>query len=153
VKIWRKEVAGIFFCNFLKYFEIQGSSRNFCGLRLDFTEGRGANYKIDGYFLAQNFFSMGNTVDSVHHPWTMGGTGPRWTTDRASAVAQRKEGCTGNSMGRSREIRWQRGDRAMAVKKCWRRRSVQAALGCREKRRVAGRGAVENGRALPLYRG
>jgi hypothetical protein len=30
-----------------------------CGPRLDFTEGQGANYKIDGDFLAWNYFSMG----------------------------------------------------------------------------------------------
>jgi hypothetical protein len=28
-------------------------------------------------------------VDSVHHPWTVGGVGPRWTIDRASTVADR----------------------------------------------------------------
>jgi hypothetical protein len=40
----------------------------------------------------------------------------------------------------------------MVVKKWWRRRSVWAVIGCREKRRRVGRGAMENGRALPLYR-
>jgi hypothetical protein len=39
------------------------------------------------------------------------------------------------------------------VKKRRRRRSVQAALGRRVKRRRAGRGAVEDNGALSLYRG
>jgi hypothetical protein len=82
-------------CNFWKVaraklefiFKNQGSSWNFCRLHLDFTEGQGANCKISGDFLARIFFQWENTVDLVHHPWTMGGTGPRWTMDRASAVA------------------------------------------------------------------
>jgi hypothetical protein len=73
----------------------------------------------------------------------------RWPTGGGAAG----RGCMGSpswaSPGRGR----QRGGRAMAVKKRWRRRSVQAALGREEKRRRAGRGAVENGGSLPLYRG
>jgi hypothetical protein len=61
-----KKLWGLF-CNFWKVaraklefiFENQGSSWNFCGLRLDFTEGQGANSKISGDFPAQIFFSMG----------------------------------------------------------------------------------------------
>jgi hypothetical protein len=45
------------------------------------------------------------------------------------------------------------GARATTVKKWWRRRSVRAVLERGEKRRRVGRGAVENGGALPLYRG
>jgi hypothetical protein len=49
--------------------------------------------------------------------------------------------------------RWRgESDLAMVVKKCQRKLSVQAALGHGQKRRGAGRGAVEGGEALPLYR-
>jgi hypothetical protein len=61
-----------------------------CGLRVDFTEGQGANYKIGGDFPAWNFFQWENIVDSVHHPWTVGGTNPGYTADGASAVARQR---------------------------------------------------------------
>jgi hypothetical protein len=68
-------------------------------------------------------------------------------------MAQREEGCTGSpsqaSPGRGRKG----GGQAMVLKKRRRRRSVRAAPGRGEKRRRAGRGAVEDGEALPLYRG
>jgi hypothetical protein len=48
---------------------------------------------------------------------------------------------------------WQCGDRAMAVKMWWWRHSVWVVLGRGEKRRRAGRGAVEYDWALRLYRG
>jgi hypothetical protein len=71
----------------------------------------------------------------------------------SSAVAQPKEGCTGSPSRASPGHGWRHGDRAMAVKK-WRwRRSVRVVLGHGGKRRRAGRGAVENGGPLPLYRG
>jgi hypothetical protein len=69
------------------------------------------------------------------------------------AVAQQKEGCTGSPSRASPGRRWWCGDRLMAVKKWWRWCSVRAVLGCKEKRSRAGRGAVENGGPLPLYRG
>jgi hypothetical protein len=43
-------------------------------------------------------------------------------------------------------------DRATVVKKRRRKHLVRAALGCGEKRRGAGRGAVEGGDGLPLCR-
>jgi hypothetical protein len=107
-------------------------------------------------------------MDSVHGSWTSTRRGPRWTDHhgrpqsstelgRAAAlghsgspeVAQRGEGCTGSpsraSSGRGRQC----GGQVTAVKKRQRRCSVRAALG-REERRRAGRGAVEDGGALPL---
>jgi hypothetical protein len=45
------------------------------------------------------------------------------------------------------------GDRATAVKKRWCWRSVRAVLGHGKKRKRAGGGAVEDGGALPFYRG
>jgi hypothetical protein len=68
-------------------------------------------------------------------------------------VEQWGEGCTGSPSRASPVRRRQCGGRAMAVKKRQRRHLVWAALGCREKRRREGRGVVENGGALPLYRG
>jgi hypothetical protein len=68
-------------------------------------------------------------------------------------VAQRKEGCTGSPSRASLGHGWRCGDRATAVKKRQWRRSVRVALGCGENRRRAGRGTMENGGALPLYRG
>jgi hypothetical protein len=70
-------------------FENQGSSWIFHGLRLDFIEGQGANCKIDGDFPAWNFFSMGKYGGLGPPSMTVGGAGPRWTTDRASVVAHR----------------------------------------------------------------
>jgi hypothetical protein len=67
-------------------------------------------------------------------------------------VAQRGEGCTGSSSRASPWRRRQCRSRATAVMKWQRRCSVQAALGCGEKRRRAGRGAVED-EGLCLYIG
>jgi hypothetical protein len=49
---------------------------------------------------------------------------------------------------------WRRGgsDRAMVVKKRWRKHTVQAVLGHGENGRGAARGAVEDGDGLRLYR-
>jgi hypothetical protein len=68
-------------------------------------------------------------------------------------VMQRGEGYTASlsraSPGRGRWC----GDRAMVVKKRWWWCSVQAVPGHGEKRRRVGRGAVEDGGALPIYTG
>jgi hypothetical protein len=135
-------------------------------------KGRGLSANVEGIFPARNYFPMGNTVDLVHHPWTTEGAGSQWTGHGRlkggspelslvaalghggpTAVAQRKEGCMGSpsraSPGRGRRC----SDRATAVKKWQRRRSVRVALGCGENRRRAGRGTMENSGALPLYRG
>jgi hypothetical protein len=68
-------------------------------------------------------------------------------------VAQRGEGCTGSPSRASLGRGWQCGGQVMVVKKWWRRRSVRVVHGHAEKRKRAGRGAVENGGALHIYRG
>jgi hypothetical protein len=112
-------------------------------------------------------------MDSVvHRMVNCIGTGPRWTADRGGgggsselglaatpehgsspARAQQREGDTRILARASPGRRRQCGGRATAVKKRRRRRSVQATLRHEEKRRRMGRGAVEGGGALPLYRG
>jgi hypothetical protein len=76
-----RKLRGLFcnFCNVARaklefIFINQGSSWNFHGLRLDFTEGQGSNCKINEDFPARIFFSMGK----------YGGLGPRsaWSTIR-----------------------------------------------------------------------
>jgi hypothetical protein len=69
------------------------------------------------------------------------------------AVAQWGEGCAlSPSQASPGRGRWC-GDRATVVKKRWWQYPVRAVLGHGEKRRRVGRGAVDDGRALPLYRG
>jgi hypothetical protein len=46
--------------------------------------------KLVGIFQRGTFFQWENIVDSVHHPWTVGGTNPGWTADGASAVARQR---------------------------------------------------------------
>jgi hypothetical protein len=50
-------------------------------------KGKGLTAKSAGIFQRRIFFQRENMVHLVHHLWTMGGAGPRWTADRASAVA------------------------------------------------------------------
>jgi hypothetical protein len=71
----------------------------------------------------------------------------------SSTGAQQREGDTGIPARASSRCGRQCGGWATAVKK-WRRRcSVRTMLRCGEKRRRVGRGTVEGGGALPLYRG
>jgi hypothetical protein len=67
-------------------------------------------------------------------------------------VTQWEEGCTGSPSRASPGRRWWCGDRAMAVKEQQWWHLVRAVLERGEKRGRAGRGAVEDGGALPLYR-
>jgi hypothetical protein len=112
------------------------------------------------YFLMEKL--RGPSPQLVDH----GGAGPQWTLDRGSAMTsselgllaapghggssvmvQWRERSTGSPSQASPGRGWWRGDRATVVKK-WRwRHSVQVALGCGEKRRRTGRGAVEDGEA------
>jgi hypothetical protein len=91
-----------------------------------------------------------STVDQPPWPATeldgarsSGRSWPRWPTGG---------GATGRGV-HGESILGLTGARATAVKKWWRRRSVRVVLERGEKRRRVGRGAVENGGALPLYRG
>jgi hypothetical protein len=52
-------------------------------------KGKGLTAKSVGIFQRRFFFQWENMVNSVHHLWTVGSAGPRWTVDRASAVAHR----------------------------------------------------------------
>jgi hypothetical protein len=111
-------------------------------------------------------------MDSVHRTVNCTCAGPWWTADRgggggsselglavtlehgsSSAGAQQREGDIGIPARASPGCWQQCGGWATAVRKWWRRHSVRAMLGLRKKRRRAGRGAVEGGGALPLYRG
>jgi hypothetical protein len=71
----------------------------------------------------------------------------------SSVMGQRREGSTGSpsqaSPGRGRRC----GDRATAVKRQQWCCLVEALLKCGERERRAGRGVVEDGGALPFYRG
>jgi hypothetical protein len=77
-------------------------------------------------------------VDSVHHPWTAEGTGPRWTGPwpaeggslelglaaapghgGSSAVVQQEEGCTGSPSRASPSHGRRRCNWATVVKKGW----------------------------------
>jgi hypothetical protein len=58
-----------------------------CGLIT--RKGKGLTAKSIGNF-QRDFFQWENMVDSVHHPWTVGGTGPQWTVDRALAMVHRR---------------------------------------------------------------
>jgi hypothetical protein len=68
-------------------------------------------------------------------------------------TAQQREGSTGSPSQASPLCGGWRGDRAAVVKKRWWWCSVGVVLESRERRRRAGRGAVEDGRALTFYRG
>jgi hypothetical protein len=48
----------------------RGSSWNFMDRGLISQKGRGANYKMVGFFLVWIYFSMEIEMDSVHHLWT-----------------------------------------------------------------------------------
>jgi hypothetical protein len=88
-----------------------------------------------------------STVDRP--PWSateLDGAGP---SGRSGAQQPTGGGATGRGVhGESifglTRARAERGGRVMAVKKWWRRHLVRATLGRGEKRRRAGRGAVEN---------
>jgi hypothetical protein len=119
-----------------------------------------------------NYFLTGKRHGPGPHLVDHGGAGPRWTLDKGSAMtspelglaaapghggssvmAQRRERGTRSPSRASLRHGQRHGDRATAVKKWQRRRSVRVALGCGENRRRAGRGTMENSGALPLYRG
>jgi hypothetical protein len=51
----------------------------FHGPHLDFTEGQGLIAQYVGIFQCKIIFQWENTVDSVHHLWTIEGAGPWWT--------------------------------------------------------------------------
>jgi hypothetical protein len=55
-----------------------------CGLITK--KGMGLTAKSEGIFQREIFFQKENTMDSVHHPWTVGGASPWWTMDKASAM-------------------------------------------------------------------
>jgi hypothetical protein len=107
-------------------------------------------------------------------PWLMDrdSAGPWWTGDRGhgggSPDGDRNGAlvCETSLLMRKKSegmaviltyCRWGRrrggGDRVTVVKKQWRKHSMWAAHGRGEKRRGVGRGAMEDGVALPLYRG
>jgi hypothetical protein len=153
-------------------FKTQGVLFEFYKPRLDFTEMQGANCKMVGIFPGADLFFNGKSQwtqsticgplrhrFTVDRPWPAEGGSPELSLATALGhggspeVAQRGEGCTGSPFRASPGHGWQCGGRVTVVKKWRRRRSVRLALGHREKRRRAGRGAVEDGEALPLYRG
>jgi hypothetical protein len=160
-------VARGIFGNILK---TRGLLRIFMDCGLISQKGEGLTTKSAGIFqrgiffngkydrLGPPFVDRARCRSTVDRGQGLGGGSPELSLvaapghDGSPTVAQRKEGCMGNSMGRSLEIRQQRGGWVTVMKKQWRRHSVQVVLGCAENRR-AGRGAVENDRALPLYRG
>jgi hypothetical protein len=101
-----------------------------------------------------------------------GSAGPWWTRGRGHGGGSPEDGQNGAPVcGTSLQL-WKKsegmvviltgcrrgqwrggGDLVMVVKKQWRKRSVWTAVGHGEKRREAGRGEIEDGGALPLYRG
>jgi hypothetical protein len=110
-------------------------------------------------------------VDSVHGSWTAGGaghgglrpwpaegltgarpsglSGARWLTDDGAM----ESGARGRPSRTSPWRGWRCGDRATATKKRRWWCSVRVVLGRGKKRKRAGGGAVEDGGALPFYRG
>jgi hypothetical protein len=81
--------------------------------------------------------------------------GQNGTPVRGTSLQLRKKG-EGTAViltGYRRERRRGERDQAMVVKEQWRKCSVRVALGHGEKRIGVGRGALEGGEALPLYRG
>jgi hypothetical protein len=68
-------------------------------------------------------------------------------------MAQRREWCMGSSFQASPGHGWRCSDRAVMVKKQRRCRSVRVILERSRVERRAGRGAVEDGKALPLCMG
>jgi hypothetical protein len=131
-------------------------------------KGRGLNEKWLKYLIFELFCDRKWSWTRSIAQWTMGGTGPRWTADRASAAAHRRNDAPmrGTSLrlrkkgeetaviltGCKREQRRDGNGRASVGNNRWRRHSVRAALGCGAKRREAGRGLVKpKGGARLLY--
>jgi hypothetical protein len=160
-----KKLRGFFFVIsgkwlgvFLEIFQKPGVFPEFLGLQLDYKETEGALCKFPRIIDFWIYFSMENH-DRLS-PWLMDQCRVRSTVDRPRWPATELDGawpsgrseawCTGSpsqaSPGRGRQC----GDRATAVKKRWRRRSVRAALGRGEKRRRVGRGATKTGQGIAL---
>jgi hypothetical protein len=137
-----------------------------CGLISQ--KGEGLTTKSTGFFQRGFFFQwkIRWTRSTIRGPWATlmhGGPwiGPQWWLTgarpstrsgpwRLTGGGATERGLHGKLDG---SLTRDQAARAMAVKKQWRRHSVRAALGRGEKRRRAGRGVMENGGALPLYRG
>jgi hypothetical protein len=90
-----KGSCGDFFVISVKWLELNwnlfSKTRGLLGIFMDYSlisqKGKGLTTKSARIFWRGFFFQWENTVDLVHHPWTMGIAGPWWTTDRASMVA------------------------------------------------------------------
>jgi hypothetical protein len=101
---------------------------------------------------------LGRPLSMVDHRQCLGGGSPEDGQNGASVretslwLRKKGEGTAVILTGCRR--RWRRGgsDRAMVVKKRWRKHTVQAVLGHGENGRGAARGAVEDGDGLRLYR-
>jgi hypothetical protein len=154
-------ISGKWLRVFLEIFGKPVSSWKFLGLRLDYNETQGPLCKILRIIDFWIYFLM----EKAHglSPWR------RWSmVDRALAgrrgslelslaaapehvgspmMAQRRERSTGSPSRASPGHGWWRGDRVMVVKKWWRKCSVRASLGHREKRRRMMRFTVEDGEA------
>jgi hypothetical protein len=97
---------------------------------------------------------MGNSMDRVHsawigrRDWVQGG--PVDGVDRrvlgsSLAGAEKGEGSTGVLLRASPEIRSWCGDRAMAMKRRWRRSSTAVAIKLGGRGKIGGGGAVRSG--------
>jgi hypothetical protein len=72
-------------------------------------KGRGLSANIAGISLAWNYFSMGNSVDLVHHLWTgRRGSGPWWTeTTQTRGWGGAMSACGARELGLTDGHRWQ----------------------------------------------